>query len=37
MWNYVVINSGEERKKKNQKDDSQIVRAAGCAFVNRYL
>lgn len=37
MWNHVVINSGEEWKKKNLKDDSQIVRAAGCAFVNRYL
>lgn len=37
MWEYVVINSGEERKKKNRKDDSRIVRAAGRAFVNRYL
>lgn len=37
MWNYVVLNSGEEWKKKNRKDDSQIVRAAGRAFVNRYL
>lgn len=37
MWEHVVINSGEERKKKNRKDDSRIVRAAGRAFVNRYL
>ena len=27
----------EEWKKKNRKDDSRIVRAAGRAFVNRYL
>lgn len=34
MCEYIVINSGE---KKNRKDDSRIVRAAGRAFVNRYL
>lgn len=37
MWEYVVINSEEEWKKKNRKDDFRIVRAAGRAFVNRYL
>ena len=27
----------EDRKKKNRKDDSKILIAAGRAFVNRYL